>query len=261
MQKDIEILKILCNFFREKGIQYWLTDGTLLGIIRNNGLIENDDDIDIGIQEDDEAIVVELEDILLNYGYSLSNRHKFQNYFQFNDGYSRSIDIGIYKANGNYISTDHMLPPKGVAKKILFFMLQGFKRESNFASFRYVPQGFTRLRKIVNSYLVNFFVSIGNFVFFFCPTYKRKLLKEIAWWYGYAYMLTDVLPTKEFYFDDSILSIPANAESFLEMTYGPSWRVPISKENYIWYNESYGANKLWIEKVYKQEAFFKGSSN
>jgi lipopolysaccharide cholinephosphotransferase len=237
MQKDIEILKVVSNFLRSKRVTYWLTDGTLLGIIRNHGLIENDDDVDLGIQDVDEFIVEELANVLGRYGYVLGDRHEHQNYFQFNDGHNRSIDIGVYKVNGGYISTHHMLPPKEFLKKILFFLLQGFKRETSYASFWYIPKGITRLRKFFNSYLVNFLASIGNTIFCFCPTYKARLLKKIARWYGYSYNLMDVLPTEEIVFDGAVLAVPRNAEAFLEMTYGSSWRVPISKEDYIWYND------------------------
>lgn len=49
----LEMLVWLDKFCRENDIQYWITDGTLLGAIRHKGFIPWDDDIDIFMMPED----------------------------------------------------------------------------------------------------------------------------------------------------------------------------------------------------------------
>ena len=50
---ELEIMKKIHDFCEEKGINYTLTAGTLLGAIRHNGFIPWDDDIDIYVNRKD----------------------------------------------------------------------------------------------------------------------------------------------------------------------------------------------------------------
>jgi histidinol-phosphate aminotransferase len=58
-------------------LTYWLDGGTLLGIYRNNGIISYDDDIDIGINEHDINLLLELKNNFEKEGLRLKlNRTK-----------------------------------------------------------------------------------------------------------------------------------------------------------------------------------------
>eukprot|EP01084_Bolivina_argentea_P165682 287805_1 len=53
-------LESLCNEFNKLGIDYFVTDGTLISLIRHNGnLMKWDDDIDIGIFINDHQTVLQ----------------------------------------------------------------------------------------------------------------------------------------------------------------------------------------------------------
>ena len=57
-----ELLIAFNNFCRKKRISYFAVGGTLLGAIRNGGMMPFDDDIDLGILEKDEAALLTLDD-------------------------------------------------------------------------------------------------------------------------------------------------------------------------------------------------------
>ena len=49
----LENFKKTAEIFDKHGFKYWASDGTLLGSVRDNGIIEYDDDIDISILKED----------------------------------------------------------------------------------------------------------------------------------------------------------------------------------------------------------------
>lgn len=48
------LLQITTDFFKKHNIKYWADGGSLLGAVRDKGIIPHDDDIDLGILYDDE---------------------------------------------------------------------------------------------------------------------------------------------------------------------------------------------------------------
>ncbi len=56
------------------GIVYWGIGGTLLGSVRNKGIIPGDDDVDIGVMRKDLPKIINLRQQLKKCGYSLSKR-------------------------------------------------------------------------------------------------------------------------------------------------------------------------------------------
>jgi lipopolysaccharide cholinephosphotransferase len=62
---QLDILSALDRFCREKGIQYFIIDGTLLGAVRHKGYIPWDDDIDVGlVRSEYNRLMAEFPDVL-----------------------------------------------------------------------------------------------------------------------------------------------------------------------------------------------------
>lgn len=59
------------DFFQQNNITYWIDSGTLLGAVRNHGLIKWDDDLDLCIFEEHEKEFVRLFPILKLAGYEM----------------------------------------------------------------------------------------------------------------------------------------------------------------------------------------------
>jgi hypothetical protein len=79
----MKVMRILKNH----QISYWATCGTLLGVVRHQGMVPWDDDIDIAIFENDISRLLELEEMLLKEGLLLTYHPKFKFYkICFKDG-------------------------------------------------------------------------------------------------------------------------------------------------------------------------------
>ena len=50
---EVQILRLLALYASQLGIKFWLTYGTLLGAVRHGGFVPWDDDLDIGLMQND----------------------------------------------------------------------------------------------------------------------------------------------------------------------------------------------------------------
>ena len=66
-----QLLKDIHNVFARYGITYWIDGGTLLGAVRNKGIIPWDDDLDICIDHKDVQNVLALEPFFNAIGYEM----------------------------------------------------------------------------------------------------------------------------------------------------------------------------------------------
>lgn len=64
-----EVLRKITVALNKKEVKYWLDYGTLLGIIRNQGILKHDDDIDLGMMATDYS--EEIDEIFLKEGFIL----------------------------------------------------------------------------------------------------------------------------------------------------------------------------------------------
>ncbi len=80
-QKDVNLLyditKQTIDILNNNHIEYWATDGTLLGIRRSKGFIPWDDDVDIAIDIKDKLKLRSLKDVFKNIGLELVGVGKY----------------------------------------------------------------------------------------------------------------------------------------------------------------------------------------
>ena len=56
----LELLRFIDNVCKKHDINYWISDGTLIGAVRHGGFIPWDDDIDLSIMRDDYNKLIEV---------------------------------------------------------------------------------------------------------------------------------------------------------------------------------------------------------
>ena len=110
-KNGVRILKDISDLLERENIQYWLDGGTLLGVVRDNKLIDGDIDIDIGILiEDAEILYLSLLNSQYNIHYyyedSKSNKCIIRA-----EKYKVGVDFEIFKNNDKYYFRDSPRPP------------------------------------------------------------------------------------------------------------------------------------------------------
>ncbi|MEG2347722.1 MAG: LicD family protein [Cetobacterium sp.] len=93
----LEILKQFDYVCRKNGIDYWITDGTLLGAIRHGGFIPWDDDIDVCVNKNDMSKLERILDNELPYYLYFTNedvnKGKKLAYYKIRDKYSKALEL------------------------------------------------------------------------------------------------------------------------------------------------------------------------
>ena len=84
-QIQLDILSVIDEFCREKGIKYSMGCGTMLGAARHKGYIPWDDDIDIYLLREEYEKLIPYEELLKNaikdheiINISLKNKNEFE---------------------------------------------------------------------------------------------------------------------------------------------------------------------------------------
>ena len=170
---EIELLNHFKIFCREKGIQFFLSNGTLLGAIKYRGFIPWDDDIDVFVpRKDYERLLIEFEDTEIYKLFSIERVHKFR--FPFaklcdmrtfkdesgvNNGISLGIDIDIFPLD--YFPNDFEQAKKQINKtkrEILYLY---------YAKINYGPG-----KNIAKTLIKNILIFIAR-----CVSAKRMIMK------------------------------------------------------------------------------------
>lgn len=95
----LENLVILLEIFEEENIEYSADSGTLLGIVRDEGIIDKDDDIDITLMEDE---FNRLKDSIKNKNDLYDKFHDKGLHLYLTDGLLDIVKVVKLNENGDY---------------------------------------------------------------------------------------------------------------------------------------------------------------
>lgn len=203
------------KLFNKEKIFYWIGQGSLLGIIRENKLIEWDHDIDICLwSHENKKINVKrlLEKEGFTYRADLGFGKKYDQ-MSFDKKGGRRVDVNFYKQgidkNGKKIAYTKWGFPKNRVMKLLDAISNA---DSYNSRYKFFINKLTILKKIANFIKK---ILIKNNFFFKYAGYKQplELLKKF----------------KKINFHGLIFRIPFYHNQYLEYIYGKDWTIPLRK--------------------------------
>lgn len=100
----LEVLSEIHSILSEDGIDFFVDFGTLLGLIREQRLIEHDLDLDIGVLRQGEQTPDRVRELLMSKGIKLKYEYLYQGRVAEQSYFSRSIkfDINYYDQDDNH---------------------------------------------------------------------------------------------------------------------------------------------------------------
>ena len=216
------------NIFNINNIPYWICQGTLLGIVRDNNLIEWDHDIDIAVWSD---IVKKdyIVNLLSKENFKMRRAFMVKNdviYFIKNGG--KIVDVNFYKKiklnlNNKEMAYCEWLVPRNILMKLVDALATADKYNGKFKkvikSFSFTQKPFFILKKLL--------ISFGLF-------YKKS---------GYTAPIEYFQNIKKINFHGLEINIPIKSEEYLKYVYGPNWKIP--KKNYDWQNAKDSPSTIW----------------
>lgn len=211
------------DILHEHDIQYWVTDGTLLGLIRENRILPWDSDLDLGVWKVD----VSIPDIIRIFR---ENGFQYQDVLPDMDSLHFRIsgiqlDINLYTEKFGETSVKWVTNPvkrfDRLSVQVINIIFEG---QNNTAVshandingvylFKLLLQGFGRL--LTEKFRENIF------------NYARSRYVYL----GSAYP-SQLFEFKKFIFKGYELNVPINSDEYLRLTYGDDWKTP--NREYVW---------------------------
>ena len=230
----LDVMDVIDNICKKKGLNYYIASGSLLGAIRHKGFIPWDDDLDITMPRPDFDKFIKLCDTDLPDGYYLDWITKNSNYYRLfakvckkNTLFSEKFSDDFYSEYGIFVDIFPLDDSFGYSSKIEFrkkiidkfkIMLSLKKQVAKGLHIKYLflkpfsvkflHKMATKIMQIDNSKIgTNFYVNYGSQY----PIRKKTSLKK---YYE---------KTIKVQFEDRYYSIPEGYVQILELTFGKNY--------------------------------------
>ena len=215
---DQNLVKII-EILEENKINYWIGQGTLLGIIREGKLIDWDHDIDICLWPEEigkDQIVNLLKKNDFTFRDDLTFGEKYSQ-LSFDKPGGRRIDINFYQKQKLKNNTIVACNKYGFPRNKLMSLIDAISLAEVYrGKYKGLIKGLKFLKPAMK-FLKRNLVKYGLF-------YKRA---------GYMQPIALLKKFKKIDFNGLNLTIPLLAEEYLEHVYGKNWKQPV--KNFTWW--------------------------
>lgn len=236
----LEILIEVDRICKKYNINYWISDGTLLGAIRHQGFIPWDDDIDISMLENDykkfcKVIEYELDQSKFFIANRKHDKHCIPKYLKIRDRSSTLIEF-IESENekyhqGIFIDIFPMVYLNSNVKKIP--KIYNYLSTRKDFDIRYEKNAIKKLIKKVFIYMGGRKLLTLMYWMLF-KTYNKTNCIGYKYNFNNTYNVDDIFPLKTISFENYSFLSPSNPDGVLTMLYGDYMKLP-SQENRVWH--------------------------
>lgn len=230
----LEMLKYIDRICTENNITYWLSSGTCLGAVRHGGFIPWDDDCDIEMLEPDYRKFDSVMRHIKDSKYVLQTHKNDYSYFprfgKFRDCNSFVIEHGYdrkHKYNGIFIdvfplnfSNSRFLHSIGgrILYYVAMFSPKFYKNRTLTTLLRKAGQLTISLTDII----LNKLQGIGE---------REQLRHKSPNYFHKVRFKSEIFPIKRHQFEDTLLPVPNDYDSYLNRLYGDYNRIPDISKN------------------------------
>ena len=218
LQNYDQVLEYTINILNKNKVKYWLSDGTLLGIIRENRLLPWDDDLDFAVfsHNTNKNYVVKLF-IENNFEYIEELADMDCLHFEI-DGFR--VDIGFYRKIDSYAQIKWAKYSENILKKY-FVLIVNILFKIDKIKYKYLMKQSILKRSIVSIlYIVKIILPrrILNLLYNFAKRYYQDVKMQLP---------IELLKFKELKYKNLEVTVPCDSDKYLEIAYGKNWRIPI----------------------------------
>lgn len=227
-----DLFKISNSIINRLGYNYWICDGTLLGVIRDNKILSWDHDIDFAVWKD-EVNIDFIVKAFTEAGFQQEN--VFGNDCLHFIGGNKKIDISLFsRDNKSFYAKFLFVKEFDVINKMLYVLtrtlcfdtkIEDIKRRFNF--------------KRAKSYIIFPIELLLIYLKWMIPnSIKSKVLSYSLKKFNYVFARfpIELMNFKCIKFLDENVVVPVESEKYLEIAYGKDWKIP--KKNYDWTTEA-----------------------
>lgn len=221
MQNYDQVLEYTISILNTNNVNYWLTDGTLLGIVRENRLLPWDDDLDFAVFSHDISkndLVKLFTDNQFEYIEELADMDCLHFEIQ---GFR--VDISLYRKIDSYAEIKWVKYSKNIFKKYFVSMVNVlFKIDKDKYEFL-LKESPAKRASVFMLYFVKIILPrrILNLLFFFAKQFYQDVIMQ---------MPIELLKFKQLKYRNLTVTVPCDSGKYLEIAYGKDWKIPI--QNY-----------------------------
>lgn len=225
-----ELFEITANLLEENSINYWVSHGTLLGIVRENRILPWDHDIDFSVWKktvDKDHV----RSIFIENGFIEKPICGDMDCLHFiRAANERMVDISFYDVEDKVASIRWAITSESIFPKILLKFLGIWQFGKSYDVIEGSPWSGKNL--VLRAAIISSYILPEKFKSFL---YDR-LIKRIVKYIGYSYPVAMLENLGTTIFNGKTIPVPNDSAQYLEDTYGADWRTP--KKDYVWYEEA-----------------------